>query len=128
MAHRVATAVLLLAGLVLFPIRPLVGFIVLAAGLAVLLDARGVFGRGIYRSMIGFITGLWLTVAGVVATLLGMFALPGTCDATTTACDDPDSNFLLLPGVVLLALGLTLLAWSIVDARRTRRRSSRPSS
>lgn len=120
MAHRVAAILLVLASLVLLPIRPLVGFIVLGTGLAIVLDRRGVFGRGLFRTAIALFTGLWLGLAGVVATLLGMVALPGSCDPTTTRCDDAEGNFLFLPGVLLLALGLTLLVWSIVWLVRMR--------
>lgn len=122
MPHRVAAIFLLLLGLVLLPIRPLVGFIVLAVGVAFVLDRRGVFGRGMFRRAIAFFAGLWIGIAGVVATLLGMIALPGSCDATTTVCDDPEGNFLFVPGVLLLALALVLLAWSIGTALRARRR------
>jgi hypothetical protein len=122
MAHRVAAVTLLVAGLVLFPIRPLLGFIVLAAGVTIVLDRRGIFGHGTFRAAIAFMAGLWLGLAGVVGTLLGMFALPGTCDATTVSCDSPEENFLFLPGVLLLVLGLGLLAWSLAVAVRARRR------
>lgn len=120
MAHRVAAASLLLIGLGLLAVRPLVGFIILVAALAAFLDDRGAFGHGTWRAMIAFITGLWVALAGVVATLLGMFALPGACDATTT-CDDPEANFLFLPGVVLLVLGTILLVWAILESIRLRR-------
>lgn len=126
MAHRVAAILLVLASLVLLPIRPLVGFIVLGAGLTVVLDRRGVFGRGMFRLAIAFFAGLWLGLVGVAATLLGMIALPGSCDATTTVCDEPEANFLFLPGVLLLALGLTLLAWSLVGLIRARRAGRQP--
>jgi hypothetical protein len=119
MAHRVATVVLLLAGLFLFPIRPLFGFVVLAAGLVVLLDGRGVFGRGVYRWMIAFISGLWLGLAGVVTTFIGMF--DAGCATTSPSCDDPEGNFLFFPGLLLLAVGLTLLVWSVIQLIRTRR-------
>ena len=122
MAHRIAAVVLLLAGVVLLPIRPLVGFIVLAAGVTVVLDRRDLFGTGMFRGAIAFIAGLWLGLAGVVGTLLGMVALPGTCDATTTTCDSPEANFLFLPGVLLLVLALGLLGGSIVALFRARRR------
>jgi len=127
MAHRVAAVVLLLAGIVLLPIRPLVGFIVLATGMTVLLDRRGLFGNGMFRAAIGFTAGLWLGVAGVVGTLLGMVALPGSCDATTTTCDGPEGNFLFLPGALLLVIGLALLVGSVVALIRARRRRSWPS-
>ena len=126
MAHRVAAVLLLLLGIVLLPIRPLVGFIVLSAGVTVVLDHRGLFGGGTFRAGIGFIAGIWLTLAGIVATLLGMFALPGSCDATTTSCDSPEANFLFLPGVLLLVFGISLLAWSVATALRARRRRPWP--
>jgi 4-hydroxybenzoate polyprenyltransferase len=118
----VAAVILLLVGIVLLPIRPLVGFIVLSAGVTVVLDHRGLFGRGMFRAAISFIAGIWLGLAGVVGTLLGMFALPGSCDATTTTCEGPEGNFLFLPGVLLLVLGLGLLAGSVAAAIRARRR------
>lgn len=126
MAHRVAAILLVLASLVLLPIRPLASGIVLATALTLVLDRRGVFGRGMFRLAIAFFAGLWVGLAGVVATLLGMVALPGSCDATTTVCDDPEGNFLFLPGVLLLALGLTLLAWSVVGLVRARRAARQP--
>lgn len=122
MAHRVAAVVLLLGGIFLLPIRPLVGAIVLAAGFVIVLDRRHLFGHGTFRAAIAFIAGLWLGLAGVIATLLGMAALPGSCDPSTTTCDDPEANFLFLPGVLLLGLGVALLAWSVMTAVRTRRR------
>jgi hypothetical protein len=125
-AHRVATVAFLAAGVLLFPIRPLLAGILLAVGLVIVLDRRAVFGRGTFRAAIAFVSGLWLGLIGVVATLLGMFALPGTCDATTTMCDDPEANFLFLPGILLLVIGLGLLAWSLVTAVRARRRRPWP--
>lgn len=89
------------------------------------MDRRGAFGHGLFRTAIAFITGLWVGLAGVAATLLGMLALPGSCDPSTTVCDDAESNFLFLPGLLLLALGLTLLAWSVVDLIRMRRAARR---
>ncbi|HJP88925.1 MAG TPA: hypothetical protein VJ850_07830 [Candidatus Limnocylindrales bacterium] len=123
MAHRVATVVLLLAGLVLFPIRPLAGFIVLVAGLVALLDGRGLFGRGTYRSMIGFISGLWLIAGGAITTSIGMFDIG--CLTTDPSCDDPEGNFLFFPGLLLLGLGLAVFVWSIAAALPARRRRRR---
>lgn len=125
MAHRVVAASLLLVGLGLLAVRPLVGFIVLVSALAVFVDDRGAFGRGAWRAMIAFITSLWVGLAGVVATALGMVAIPGTCDAMTTTCDDPEANFLFAPGIMLLGLGLALLAWSIIESLRLRRATDR---
>ena len=96
--------------------------LVIAAGLTILLDRRGVFGRGRFRAAVAFFAGLWLALVGVVATLLGLFALPGTCDETTTMCDGPEGNFLFLPGVLLLALGLGMVVWSLIALVRAQRR------
>ena len=121
MAHRIVLIGFALAGLAALVFRPLIGFVLLAGALALYIDGRGAFGRGTWRAMIAFITSLWVTLAGVVATLLGMLVLPGSCDPTTTACEDGTGNFLFAPGLLLLALGLTLLVWSIVEALRLRR-------
>lgn len=125
MAHRLVVAGFTLAGLVALAFRPLVGFILLTTALAFLMDRRGAFGRGWFRAVVAFVTGLWVALAGVVATFLGMLALPASCDPTTTTCDNPEANFLFAPGLLLLALGLTLLAWSIVDLLRMRRAARR---
>lgn len=125
MAHRLVAAVLVIVGLGLVVVRPLTGLIVLATALAIFLDGRNYFGHGTWRAMIAFISSLWLSLGGVITTVLGMLASPGTCDATTTSCDRPEASFLLLPGFLLLALGLTLLVWSIVEALRLRRASHR---
>ena len=126
MAQRFVVGLLALAGLFALLLRPLVGGILLATALALFVDQRGVFGYGAWRAMIAFITGLWVGLAGVAATVLGMVALPGSCDPTTTTCDDPQGNFLSLPGLLLLALGLTLLAWSVLDLIRIRLSARRP--
>jgi hypothetical protein len=120
-AHRLVASGLALAGLFALALRPLIGFVLLATAVVVAFDARGAFGRGRLRAVIGFISGLWIGLAGVVGTLLGMLALPASCDPTTTACDTGDGNFLFAPGLLLLALGLTLLAWSIAQLIRERR-------
>lgn len=126
MAQRLVVAGLAIAGLIALAFRPLVGFILLATALAFVLDRRGAFGRGWFRAVVAFVTGLWVALAGVISTLFGMLALPASCDPTTTTCDSPEANFLFAPGLLLLALGLTLLAWSVVDLLRMRRAARRP--
>lgn len=126
MAQRLIVAGTALAGLAALALRPLVGLILLATALVLVVDRRGAFGHGVFRTAIAFITGLWIGVAGVAATLLGMLALPGSCDPSTTACDDAEGNFLFVPGLLLLALGLTLLGWSVVELLRIRRAGRRP--
>ena len=113
-------------GLITIVPRPLVGAILLVTALAVLLDGRGTFGHGRFRAALAFVSGLWVGLAGIVATLLGMFALPGSCDPTTTSCEGPEGNFLFAPGLLLLGLGLTLFTWSVVELLRMRRRPHGP--
>ena len=125
MAHRLVIAGFALAGLAALAFGHLVGFILLATALAFVLDRRGRFRRGWLRAVVAFVTGLWVALAGVIATLFGMLALPTSCDLTTTTCDSPEANFLFGPGLLLLALGLTLLAWSVVDVLRMRRAARR---
>ena len=121
MARRVATAILLVVGIGFFFGRPLAGLILVVSAGAIHLDGKGAFGHGVWRAMIAFITSLWVALAGVVATLLGMVVLPECDDTGAAACVPSGANVLLVPGFVLLALGLALLAWSIVEAVRLRR-------
>lgn len=108
MAHRVVLAALIVSGLVLLPSRPLVSLILLGAALVVALNRRGTFGSGMYRAILAFVAALWLTLVGVVATLLGL--VPG----------EP-ANFLLLPGVMLLGAAVALLVWCLSEMWRIRR-------
>jgi hypothetical protein len=112
-AHRALAVVLASGGLLLLPIRPLLALIALGAALAVVLNARGVFGTGMYRAMVAFMSALWLTLVGVVATLLGLVPT------------DPGGNFLLLPGQILLGIAASLFAGSLVSIWRMRRHRAR---
>ena len=116
MAHRAVLAVLAVAGLVVFPFRPLVSLILFGAALAVYLNRRSAFGAGRHRAMIGFISALWCTVFGGVMTLLGLLSTSVPCDGAPCP-----GNALLLPGLFLLGAGLILLAWSVVALLRERR-------
>lgn len=109
MAHKAVAGSLALAALLALPFRPLVALILFAAALAVIGNSRGAFGGGMFRAMIAFVSSLWLALLGVVVTLLG------------TASDEPGGNFLLLPGLLVLGLALTLLAWAIAAIWRIRR-------
>jgi len=125
MARRAVVAALAIAGAIALLSRPLVALVLLGAALVIALDGRGIFGRGTLRAVIAFVSALWLGLAGVVATLLGMVVLPGSCDPAPTSCDGPEANFLFLPGVLLLGTALALLAWSVVEALRMRRAGHR---
>ena len=62
-----------------------------------------------YRAILAFVAALWLTLVGVVATLLGL--VPA----------EPGGNFLLLPGLLLLGIAAILLAFSLLAILRLRR-------
>ena len=109
MAHRALAAVLALAALFVLPSRPLTAFVLFCAGLGVVADRRGVFGTGMYRAILAFTSALFLALAGVGASLLGMVST------------EPGGNFLLLPGLLTLGIALGLLAWSVVTMVRIRR-------
>jgi O-antigen/teichoic acid export membrane protein len=108
-AQRVLVAVLLGAAILLLPSRPLLAVLPLGASLAIFLNGRRVFGAGMHRAILAFVSALWLTLVGVVATLLGL--VPA----------GPDGNFLLLPGLALLALAAALLVGAVVAMWRVRR-------
>jgi hypothetical protein len=109
MAHRAVAIALAGAGLFALPFRPLISLILFGASLVIVLDRRGAFGSGAFRGAIAFMTGLWLGLIGVAASLLGMIAT------------DPGGNFLLVPGLLLVAISVGLLAWSLLAIRRARR-------
>lgn len=109
MAHRAVAIALAVAGLFALPFRPLISLILFGASVAIVLDRRGAFGSGAVRGAIAFLAGLWLGLVGVVASLLG------------TIATDPGGNFLLVPGLMLAAIGVGLLAWSLLAIRRARR-------
>ena len=109
MAHRVVALGLAAAGLMLLAYRPLISLIVFGAAIVVVFNARGAFGSGMYRAILAFISALWLTLVGVVATLLGL--VPA----------EPGGNFLLLPGLLLLGLAASLFIGSLVAIVRIRR-------
>jgi hypothetical protein len=110
MAHRAVAAALALVGVFAFAVSPLVSLILFGAALAVLMNHRGAFGSGMFRAVLAFITALWLGLAGVAASLLGMIST------------NPGGNFLLPPGLLLTGIGVGLLAWSVLAIRRERRR------
>ena len=105
LAYRALTIALGLAGLLILPIRPLIGLVVFGVLGVLGMDRRGLFGHGRFRLVLGFFSGLWLGVVGVVTSLLG-------------AVPPPDGNFLLLPGLVVLGLALVMLVWSFVKLLR----------
>ncbi len=109
MAPRVIALALGAAGLVLLAYRPLISLILFGAALAIFFNARGAFGSGMYRAILAFISALWLTLVGVVATLLGL--VPAA----------PEGNFLLVPGIILLALAASLFLGSLIAIVRVRR-------
>lgn len=113
MAHRAITAALAIAGLLVLPSRPLIALIVFGSALAIALNARGVFGSGMHRAIVAFMAALWLTLIGVVATLLGLVST------------EPGGNFLLLPGLILLGAAGSLFIGSLVAIWRMRRQRTR---
>ena len=107
LVHRflaVGVGVLALAAVFLSPFLALVLF---GVALAIVMDRRGVFGRGRYRAIMGFIAAPWIGLAGIGLALLGSIPEPG--------------NFFLLPGLLLVGISLALLAWSSVTIWQTRR-------
>jgi len=109
-APRAVAAAVAVVALALLPSRPLVSLILFGAALALFFNARGAFGSGMYRAILAFVAALWLTLVGVVATLLGL--VPA----------EPGRNFLLLPGLILLGLAASLLLGSLLAILRIRRR------
>jgi O-antigen/teichoic acid export membrane protein len=112
-AHRVLAAALLVAAIVLLPTTPLLAVVPLGASLAIFLNGRGAFGSGMYRAILAFVSALWLTLVGVVATLLGL--IPA----------GPGGNFLLVPGLTMLAAAAALFLGSLVAMWRARRYRAR---
>jgi len=110
MAHRAVTIALALAGLILLPTHPLASLVVFGAAVVLIMDRRHAFGGGRFRAILAFVSALWLTLAGVVATLLGLV---------------PGADFLLWPGLLLLGGGLVLFAWSVATLVRVRRGKGR---
>jgi O-antigen/teichoic acid export membrane protein len=112
-AHRALAAALLVGAIVLLRTTPLLAVIPLGASLAVFLNGRRAFGSGMYRAILAFVSALWLTLVGVVATLLGL--IPA----------GPGGNFLLLPGLGMLAAAAALFLGSLVAMWRARRHRAR---
>ena len=106
MAHRAATIALALAGLALLPSHPLSSLVLFGAATILVMDRRHAFGGGRFRAILAFVSALWLALAGVVTTLLGLA---------------PPTDFLLWPGLMLLGSGLGLFVWSIVTLAQARR-------
>ena len=119
MARNVVVALLVLAAGVSLLLRPLVALVLIGAAGAVFLDGRHLFGSGRHRAFVAFISSLWLGLAGVGTAILGMVPTRDACEGGTC-----EANFLLLPGLLLLAAGLTLLGWSVVSLLRMRRAGS----
>lgn len=109
MAHRAVAAALALAGIFAFAFSLLGSLILFGASLAVVMNHRGAFGTGMFRGVLAFISALWLGLAGVVASLLGMVST------------NPGGNFLLPPGLLLTGIAISLLGWSALAIRRARR-------
>jgi hypothetical protein len=112
-AHRTLAAALLVAAIVLLPTTPLLAVIPLGASLAVFLNGRRAFGSGMHRAILAFVSALWLTLVGVVATLLGLIPT------------GPAGNFLLVPGLGMLAAAVALFVGSVVAMWRARRSRAR---
>ena len=110
MAHRAVAAALAVAALLILFTRPLVALILFGAAIAVFANGRGAFGHGMSRAILAFVAAPFLGLLGVGTSLLGLVST------------DPGGNFLLLPGLLLLGLGLSLLAWAVVTLWRIRRR------
>jgi hypothetical protein len=108
LAHRAAAAALSLAAILAFAFSPLLSLVIFGMALAVVLDRRGIFGAGRYRAIMGFIAAPWIGLAGVALALLGSIPERG--------------NFLLAPGLVLVAIAVVLLTWSFAKIWRTRSR------
>ena len=121
MAHRAFAATLLFAALFVLPFRPLAALVLFGATAAVVMNRRRAFGAGMFRAMLAFLTGAWVAIVGIAATLAGLVPLDEACMADGT-CGPGQGNFLLLPGLLLLVIGLGLFGWSIFEARRVRRR------
>jgi hypothetical protein len=121
MAHRAFAATLLLAALILLPVRPLAALVLFGATGAVVMNRRRAFGSGMFRAMLAFLSGLWIALLGVAGTLLGLVPVDEVCIADGT-CGPGQGNFLLLPGLLLLVGGLAVFGWSMFEARRVRRR------
>ena len=119
MAHRIFAVLLAAAGLLVLPFHPLTSLVLFLAMAAVLMNARGAFGRGMSRVLLAFISSLFLVLGGAVLTLVGL--VPEGLPCEPPDCPSGPGNFLLWPGLLLLGGGLGLFAWSFVTALRTRR-------
>ena len=106
LVHRAVATSVALAALVALAFSPLLALVLFSVALAVVLDRRGVFGAGRWRAQLAFVAAPFIGLAGVALALLGSIPEPG--------------NFFLLPGLVLVAISLVLLAWSFVVIWRTR--------
>jgi hypothetical protein len=82
--------------------------VIAAMSLTVVLDDRGILGSGRWRAQLAFIAAPFMGLAGVGLALLGSVPAPG--------------NFFLLPGLLLVAISLALLIWSLAVIWRTRPR------
>ena len=122
MAHRAVATVLGILAILLFGAHPLIAFVLVCVAIAVVMNRSYAFGSGTYRAGLAFITGLWVGLLGVVTTLLGL--VPGRAACPEGDCDGAGGigNFLFVPGLLLLALGLGLLGWSFIRLWRTRAR------
>jgi hypothetical protein len=118
-AHRVIAVLLAVAGLLILPFHPLTSFVVFVATAAVLMNARGAFGRGMSRVLLAFISSLFLVLGGAVLTLVGL--IPEGLPCEPPDCPSGPGNFLLWPGLLLLGSGILIFAWSFVTAIRSRR-------
>ena len=107
LAHRGVAAALALAAIFAWAFSPLLSLVVFAMALAVILDRRGVFGRGRSRAFTAFVGAPFIGIAGVTLALLGSVPAPG--------------NFFLAPGLLLVAASVVLLVWSFATIWRTRR-------
>ncbi len=110
MAHRAIAAALAAAGVAALPFRPLVALLLFGAAVGVFANGRGAFGSGMSRAILAFVTALFLGLLGVGTSLLG------------TVSTDGDGNFLLVPGLLMVGMGLALLAWAVATLWTIRRR------
>ncbi|HXG25586.1 MAG TPA: hypothetical protein VNL94_01855 [Candidatus Binatia bacterium] len=87
-------------------VSPLLALVLFGVSFTLLLDRRGVFGRGRSRALMALIAAPWIGLAGVGLAIVGSILAPG--------------NFLFVPGLLLVAIAFVLLAWSFVVIWRTR--------
>jgi len=116
-AHRVAALGLGLAGILTSSLNALLGSVLVTAGVVIVMDRRGVFGRGLFRASVAFIASLFLVLFGAIGLLLGLIP---TVICETEPCPVSAVADLAPPGAVVVLAGAAMLAWSVITARRHR--------